>query len=388
MRRRGLTRVALILLQVAAFTVVMGGIRAPGGQFADIVLLTALGLALAAALTGRRFSVKPYQRPMVAASIFFACGLLGTFVSPAAGASLANGLRFMTATVGLSIGLAIIRPTADEARRVGWAYVAGAAISSLVSFTDASIYTGRSDGLALHVNALGVTSAMAFALCLGLATGRRLPRLQRAAVAGCLALLVGGVLNSGSRAALGALLVGTVTFLFATRRLRLLVAGGLAVVLTVAALATGMWSPSPTSALGRALSLDDSVALSNIGRDEAREKASLRIGEHYITGSGFAEASAAHSLPIQATDVGGVVGLFAFGWLLLAVVRPLARLARDPAAAGFLALTMAYIGASLVSNAMWDRWIWLPILVGVSYTSAVRNASRPQSSSARSSSTA
>ncbi|CAN5604082.1 hypothetical protein BH20ACT2_BH20ACT2_25030 [soil metagenome] len=57
---------------------------------------------------------------------------------------------------------------------------------------------------------------------------------------------------------------------------------------------------------------------------------------------------------------------------------------RAPLAAAVLALYTSYLVAGLVSNTLWDRWLWFPIAVGLaaSATAVVGRRTSPEPSPA------
>jgi hypothetical protein len=372
-RRPKQGRYIRLALVCAAALAPLDALRAPGvGSAADLAVLAAVGLSLAALVFRpvlRKAWFWPYSRVMLAGTAFWFTGMVGTWSSTQLGVSVADGARLMVAMVGLPFAMAMARPTRADVRLMAWAYVLAVWVSAIYSTTNPNPANGRSPGLTQHVNSMGATSYLAFALLLGLLTsgwyltGRR--RSLRWAGVGVLGGgLILGMMNSGSRAAVIGAAAVVIAFLWATRNRLVLAWCGLAAVVLVVMVGFGQIEISDDSAVGRLLGSETSAS-SDQGRAERRSTVNERVAEHPVFGSGFADATEAHNLYIEAVDIGGVVGLAAFAWVIVAVLRPLVRARRDPFVAGGFAAAVGFFVAGVGSNVIWDRWVWVPLTIAL-----------------------
>ncbi len=368
--RRGAWAVAWWLLLAAAFVAPMDGVRVePIGGVTDIFLLAGIGVAALRSLVRRgREPLGPVAPVAAAAGTLAVAGLIGTFHSADTVESILNITRFTVATVAFPLAVASLAPRAAEVRQMAWAYVLGSTASALVSMVTVNPVVGRSAGLSSHPNVLGLSAAFTLALLAGLADTAT--TRARWLAGGCgLALLV-GLSRSGSRAAVLGLVVVVGTYLVVTRRHR--VALYLAAIVAGAAVvvALGLWVPAPDSALGRVTRPSAGTEQSDEGRAALAATVIERVDRNVLTGSGFSNATEAHNIFIQVVDVGGVLAVVAFTAMATAILRALARGRSDPIVAGALAMYVAYLASGTVSNTLWDRWLWFPIVIGLAAAAA------------------
>jgi O-antigen ligase len=366
---RGGRRILFVLLAHAGFVAPMDSLRAGViGGAADVVLLCALILLVLITLaTGRwRRPGATYLPVLVAAFTLALAGLIGTFFSAAPGTSVLNVVRFSVAVGGMLLlfSQSVARP--NEVRCLMWAYVLGVTMSAAYSLTHVNPYTQRGEGLAFHSNALGLTCV--FAMCLAYGLVSTATRSGRRLGLGCLSVLGLGLLNSGSRAALIALTAATLTFVAVSQNRTLLRYGTFAAAMAGGAVFAGWYTLPAATAIDRLFTTSELTSQSDAERTELRGVTIVRISAHPLTGSGFANATAAHNLPLQVIESAGVLGGLAFSALVWAILKPLIRRRRDPMIAGSLAMYIGYLVAGLASPPLWDRWLWFPVACGVALT--------------------
>lgn len=356
-------RAALYLLAMGALTAPMDAVRLGGfGSIADGFLLAAIGvIALRTVSRGLIASAGAIWTVSVLALTFGLIALIGGADSELWGEHVANAARWGVAAAILPATVAALNPNLREIRVLSWAYVAGAASSASVAFGD----PGRAIGLSQHPNALGAASMLAFFVVLGLSANRHAHRWERLVALGVGAALAVGVLDSGSRAAFIGLAAGAALFVMGARSKRLLVGAGVVAGCGALLISMSVWAPHDGSAVGRLLDRDGTATLADIERSEYRDTVARRITEQPFFGSGFSDASRAHSLPLQAADAGGMFGALIFLVLFATIGWRLWQTRWQPLGLGFLAAFASYLVAGLASNPMWDRWIWVPIALGL-----------------------
>ncbi|MGI9119545.1 MAG: O-antigen ligase family protein, partial [Acidimicrobiales bacterium] len=111
-------------------------------------------------------------------------------------------------------------------------------------------------------------------------------------------------------------------------------------------------------------------------RAEYRAVTLDQIEAHPLTGVGFNFAKVAHNVYLQVLASAGVIGLLGFLGVAALVVAMAIKTAlpgpqHDLWPAGMIAAYVAYLAAGVVSNLLWDRWLWvyLSLAVAVSATS-------------------
>jgi len=357
-------RLLLGLLALTGFVAPMDSIRAGGiGGLADVMLLASLGLlAFIVLATGNYRKLTSYGPVLLAATGMAFAGLIGTFFSVSPASSALNIARFTIAVCGMMIVFANAAENDRDVRLLMWSYVMGSSASALYGLVRPSP-SGRPQGLSFHPNALGLTSVFALCLLCGLISVASL-RVRVIGLA-LVAILGLGIVISGSRAALVAGAVGTLVFVVASRNQRLIRYGALAVVSAILALFLGLYALPETTAIDRLFTPSELTSQIDQERALVRDVAIQEIDAHPLTGSGFGNATAAHNLPLQALQAGGILGLAAFLFLVASILRPLIRRRRDRLVAGVLAMYCGYLATFFASNALWDRWLWFPIICGL-----------------------
>jgi O-antigen ligase len=210
---------------------------------------------------------------------------------------------------------------------------------------------------------LGLTSVFAIALLTGILSSSE-SRRERTVGIGSFIVLLGGVSNSGSRAAVLAGVVAIAVLVVLTRQRKVFRYAAIAVAGGLMAIGVGLYKVPESSALNR-LVRPSLVGEADNQRGEAIDDTIERISDHYLTGSGFAAVGAAHNLPLQVVDSAGPLGAVAFAALVASILRVLVCRRHDPFVAGVLAMYVSYLAAGLVQPPLWDRWVWFPIACGL-----------------------
>ncbi|MGH2534737.1 MAG: O-antigen ligase family protein [Thermomicrobiales bacterium] len=383
---RGLSAVALA---AAAATLGMNSVRLSASvALSDFFLFTAGLILLPGLLLHAKQRLAAVKWLTGGTLLIVLGGLAGTAVSGDPALSLAQLTRFSIASVLLPILFALWNPSVDEIRRIAWLWVASVTASAVVAVGESGTFyhDGRADGLTTHPNHLALTCALAIGPAVVLTLlSRGLARWL--GLAAC-ALLVGGLLISGSRAGLIAFVLVLIAMAVLTRRMA--IAGGI-VAATIAAavlIFSGLVDLPAGNAVSRLIGSDDRTVTRGVLGSDAARREELRLGlerimEHPITGTGFAEALAAHDIYLQVWAAAGIFGLAGFAIIIVALLNlPIrAFLARSPFVdppsmllIGFSASFIGYLVAGVFHNALWDRYIWLtPALLAVITPHAIRS---------------
>lgn len=362
-------------LAANALLVPMNGLRlGPLMTVSDAVLLSVAPLLLVTRLSG----VKPQKAflrscwPFTGALAVMAFGgLVATALSPEPFHGIPGLVRFMLSTIVVVLLFALWGPPEHRLRRIVWAYVIGAVLSVLVGLVqDTTFYSGRSYGLATHPNHLGMTSLLGCGAAIAIAATSR--GILRTAALVALALLVGGVVSSGSRAALLGVVVLFAAFLTAVRNWRLLrLAALLVAVIAVGAVVGSSRLPS-VNAVGRLFTSDRQVRASDEERREALQSTVERIRERPLTGSGFEFALEAHSLYLQLWTSAGLIGLAGLVLLFFRTGRLVVTGRDDSFSTALMSAFLAYLTIGVFSNILWDRYVWTLLAAGVTAAALAR----------------
>ena len=370
---------APILWDAVAFAAPLQGIRAVSVlALSDVLMVAAFAAVLPEAL-GRRRRVVPGS-VVVAFALLIGAGLLGTFFAPDFGASMANLFRILLGTAGSVTAMAFWDPGVERLRRFAWLWFAGATANGVWAALAPPDFNGRALGLTDHPNHLGIVSMLGLGLGLGLVLSRG--GAARLWAAGGVVVLASAVGLSGSRAAL----IGVTTTIgltaLLTRKIRLLIATGLVVLLAVVAVTLGVVQLPEANAVSRAAGRGGSAA-SDVERKQLEAEAFSRIGRHPLTGQGFEFAQDAHNIYLQALVVGGPVALASFVWLsgrLVGVGLQASRAERrrrdGPLIAGLTAGYASYLCTGTVSNMVWHRYLWTYVGLLLLLAAATRRAAR------------
>lgn len=362
----GLRRTGIGLLMAGVATAALNDVRLlPSVTVSDSLLVFAIA-ALAASRPRVGASLE-YARPVfVAVALLALGGLLASLASADPAASAFNVARLVIAAGGVVLALLLWSPGRRGVFALAWLWVASAATTSLWGLLVHEDLAGRAIGLSTHSNHLALAATMALGPALGLAAGLR--GWRRILAAGLVAVLVAGVVASGSRAALVG--SGGLAIAFAVGYPRavlpMLAALGGVALLGV----TGVLDIGGSNALARLVGFDGlGAAASDAERWLLLDAALDRLDLAPLVGSGFESALEAHNVYLQVWMGAGVPGLGGIALLVATAgrryfeARASARDSRDAMATLALGLASGWIGyfvIALFQNALWDRYVWVP----------------------------
>jgi hypothetical protein len=359
---RSTTALARVILAGAVVLLPLNGIRRGGVTASDVLLVVAVALSLLDPGLLRRRVVLP-KRFAVGFYGFVLAGMAGTLT--ANGAGVGNFARLAGTMAVAVVGMLVWRPDLDQVRRLAYAWLLGNTVSvgyALVTVRSLPSYA-RAQGLTTHPNALGLVCALSVAFAVFLYAAARGRGDRRVAVLTGLAAIA-GMAVSGSRA--GALAVVTVL------AARLLLGRSFGAIVGYLLGGTLGWfvflkitarlpaSSAPNRLLHPTTSVDASDA-ERLGRLH-NSIASAKL--HPWFGSGFAQATAAHDVFFQVVVTAGVFGAAAFIAACAPAFGALWRRSAGPWRWLGL-LPLAYFAAAVVSNNLWDRYVWFCLALGI-----------------------
>jgi O-antigen ligase len=359
------SRLARRLAYVAAFSVTWNNVRVhPNLTFSDAFL--AMSAALILLQRGGRAAIGTPNRHLATfAKVLLVGGLAGAAFSHSTDFGQVNAARFAIAV--FTILLVVDSVAFDRARLecLAVCYVAGALANGLISLLPSNrvLVVGRAVGLTTHPNHLGFAMLLALWMAIGLlrSVNRRIKKVALTS----LPILVATLLASGSRAALGGVMIGGLTLVLLARSKG--VPWILWLCLAIIPILAGpafSGSITKTAAVQRFFDPTSGEAASNEGRLAYFVEAKRLISGHPIAGVGFSNALKYHSVPLQLMVIGGLFGIVALFMLgrqtsltLRMALRPSSSLQSRASASGFLA-TMAVL---MISNSLFDRYFLMSL---------------------------
>lgn len=367
----GAAGLALALVVAAAATAPLNGLRvADVLTMSDAFLLVAFGIVLSIRVM-RPISVswRYYRAFIIAAVVTFYGGLIGTLAVDYAWQGVGDLVRYGISTVGVLVMFALWAPTVAQVRAVAWAFLIGTGANALLGTLFIRDGAGRAIGLAAHSNHFAVASLLACGTGIGLVLTSR--GRSRTTAVGLMALVLGGLVGSGSRAGLGGAVVFAIVLAVLLRQWRMFLWAGFASVMFAVLVVVGIVELTSTSAVGRLLGRDATVVLSNAERSIAQEAALRSVSSHPITGVGFSAAKEAHNVYLQIWAAAGVLGLLGAAGLFIAV----GRMVRVRSQGGIMATAclssyIGYLASAVFSTVLWDRYLWLHVAITVGFFTA------------------
>lgn len=358
----GLGRTAEAFVVLGAFLVPMNDLNRSGAL--SFVTAADAAFALGFGLMFPDLIRRPLRLPAAfvvgAVGVFFAA-VISSMMSEAPPISLNATARLIVGAFGITVLLAWWSPSRKKVVVLGWAYVLGTVTSSFYALIDGSVSPdGRRSGLTEHPNFFGLTGLLAITLIPFLMT--QTPRQRRWILVAAGLACFWAIWTSGSRAALAALIAVVVIYPLLSRSV-LAGLGLLSAVAVVMVFSQQLMNEAGTgSALGRLLGGKTS-SVSDESRREVADAAFQQFQSHPILGVGLVEPLQAHNIYLQVMAGLGVVGLLAFLLAVSATIRPVITV-RPPF--NLLALTaLSYATVGFVSNALWDRYIWLTLALAL-----------------------
>jgi hypothetical protein len=390
--RVGTDRLAFYAVSLLVLTVTWNGIRVGGGAFGDGFMLLAFAAVVTNALVTRRGL--PIPRLFLVAGALCVCAGLITGVFPPATALVQktvvsqlnfaqqDGVRPVFATAAHNTSFLIkyeaslvlipviiiaAATTPQRLRRLVDLWTLSAAVNGAVAildyaglhFTPVAFSDNRSAGLTLQSNYLALTCVLAVPTAM-LSFGRS----RKGNVIGSveLALLLGGVYASGSRAGFVAALLAVVGTIAAVGRLR----RGFALVLPV----FGMFLVLTLffTSLGREilkqvrLSGSNTVTQSNSQRSQAASVALDQIRARPLEGVGFSVIANAHDIYLELLAAGGALTLIAFGMFCGGLASSLRRALDSPCRDLAIVLgvsVFAWLANGVFDNQLADKYLYV-----------------------------
>ena len=410
---RGEHAAAAVLVALGVVAVTWNGVRGPGEISPFDILLGAAFVALAfSSLRGGRLPVLPGWLLLAGAGLLAAALLAELFVPnpPSEYAPVPASQAFLNQTgagdetnsdlvmlgklelalVAVPVLIGAVAASWRRASLVGNLWLLSAVVSAGVASLDLLLGTriselatglpfaeGRTSGLAIHSNHLGLASAMALPLALAHAHATAPHRVRRMLGSAAIAVLVVGILASGSRASLVGAVVAVALMPLFLRGAQAKLAIGVIAALMVMLVGSVVVSAAGSQVVTLERLGGESGALESDSRRKDMLDASLSaVRAHGLTGVGFATARDAHNLYLQMLQAGGILGLTAFTVFASGAVRLGWRLSREPRAppdsarlaAALTVSLLVWLTTGLVQNAVNDRYIVVPfgVLLGLS----------------------
>jgi O-antigen ligase len=360
------------LMVGAAFTVSMIALRA-GSEvtLADVLLgASAVPVLIMAARKRSDANADPnvlrWHFPVLGLILLVvAGGLIGSFSAGDQALSLAELGRFAASSMVVVLLFWLWAPRRRSLELVSWVLVFGATVNAVLSLFLEKM-GGRAMGLSTHPNHLALACCLAIGITLGLILSAP-SRTQRFVLTVCLAALGAAVIVSGSRAGLAGVVVTIGTFLIVTRRWKLIAVGALAVGLVAMAVYFNLFAVGDSNAVNR-IRGDRSSYEADQARLQMAHDTVDAIRLNPFTGSGFESAKSAHSIYLQLWASAGFLGILFAGGLILLAFKTLKEAVKrgDLLAMGLASSYAGYLVVGVVSNILWDRYVWVHLAVLVS----------------------
>ncbi|QIK75211.1 O-antigen ligase family protein [Nocardioides piscis] len=360
-----------VLMGAIAFLQPLNGVRpwTPSASVGDLALV---GLSLACLPFLSRLRMPPRLLvPFVGVLTMAAGGLLG-MVATDGWWQLEWLARFVLGMPFVIVTLSVVRPSPRLATWLAGCYCAGAAVSAVAAvFGPVVPGFARAHGLGEHLMHLAVSTMFGVVFAIGWFVSATTWKVRVLAVALGLLCLWGQLLTGARSALIGTLIAATYLAILGRRRGLYAAAG--ATVAGAVALAAAMPFMPPGSTLHRIFGgeLTGLVDLSNSAHIQDARDALAEIGQHPLTGLGFAQGLDAHNLVLEAANMGGVLGLAGFfliwstvGCLLVRQLRLGIRPQHWVRAAPLVGV-MGYFALAQLENMVWDRHLWFYITVAL-----------------------
>jgi O-antigen ligase len=255
----------------------------------------------------------------------------------------------------LPLFIAWWRPSMRIVEMLLWGYLAGHVISTAGGAAEGPVYGGRYDGLTHHVNAFGLAGVVSIAIVFFL-LHRHKDFFTRLVLLGVVAVSIGSIVASGSRAAIVVLVV--LALLVPVVERSALVGVGLAgaIALVVLSLPLIVAISGEGSAIGRLVG-EGTAAASDGARVESLDLGIDRFWQSPIVGSGFTEIELIHNVYLEVAVAIGVLGLVSYLIVMFAMAVPV--ISRHPLRR-LTFILFAFLGVAPTFPGLWDRTVWVP----------------------------
>lgn len=297
--------------------------------------------------------------------IFLSMSLATFILSTYSGTSIVRLVAVLITLVFFPLAIMWWHPPLKLVNRLCTAYVAGQCFSTIVPFLTGSGSSSRLEGLTTQPNAFGTCGVLATGMLVHLLS-QPITQRRRRWLYLALAICVAGIVMSGSRAALIALIVIVIAIPFVERtgatytRYAL---GGALMLLLVPVLLGHLGSESAPS---RLLHPDQSVGASgsNDQRNALLSEGFSEFVHHPIFGGGYGGTLTFyyHDVFLEVGVATGLIGLFGYLLVIGATVRPM--FSKHPLhLLGYASL--GYVVTSVFSPTITERWIWAPLTLAL-----------------------
>lgn len=349
-------RLGIALLAVAFFTAPFyKGLTLVGAvTLTDLCLVLGFTLLLPTLATNR-LELSPLY--LWSATAVLLIGTLSSVMSARPIESLVTLVQWGVCIVLLPVALVALGPSHRLIDRFAWAFVAGHVFDTVWAVGLTAPEDGRYAGLTPHSNYFAEAGMMSTALLLHLF--RR--TTNRWVWWASLVVSVSSVYLSGGRAAT-LVLAGLLVLIPIVERTA---AAGYFTALggAVGAVALGhlISVSDDSSSLGR-LAGEGGATVSDRARGAGFDEGMERFWEAPFFGSGLIDLSVVHNNFLEVGIAIGILGLFAYCTMMLALLRPLfghSEMRR------LCYAVIAYIGFGLTTPSLTDRTIWMAVALSV-----------------------
>lgn len=318
--------------------------------FSDLFFVMGIGLLIPKLIKGRANFPTPYA---LGALMMFSAGLVASWFANDVAISTNVLFRLVAASIFLPVAFILWNPSAKMIDGLVIVYILGQMMSvagALVNGKDAE--SGRYSGFTVHFNFFALCSLQA--LCFGFFLLHRLRPSLRPYVWFSMAICAFGVLLSGSRAGLGAMVVIALMYPFWEKsgaKLIALICGALLMIVMFPVLAQ----------IG-----GEGSALNRIGSAQGSSSNYLRVWlfqeswNAFVSrpwfGVGFEHALDAQNIFLQVLSSAGLIGFLGFMMMMWSITKPLFHLEGPMHRLGWGAF--AYLLQGALTASLWDRMVW------------------------------
>ena len=378
-------RVVTLAWAVTMFTAPLNGIRV----FRWLTLCDLmLAVAVAATAFSPRFSLRHLRTRdksgvLAGLALITLGGLIGSAFAADPAVSLLGTVGFFLTTAGVVGALLLWAPSRTHVRWFCGLWLAGAVVSALWAMLGGPTVAGRRLGLASHPNSLGLVCALGIGVAAAFVLAG--PRMLRCLAGASCLVLVGGMLASGSRAALLGVVSAVLAVAVLSSRRQVVVCSAAAAAVVGGVVLLGVVQTAGLDDVGR-LAGDRSTVESDAQRLGQLGHSLERIKDRPLTGDGFQSARETHSIYLQVLVAAGPLGLIglvgASGSLLVAARREItaegAAVTGDHALlAGLAGGYVGYLIGAAFQNTLSERYVWLYVAGALALAGGLRNDRLP-----------
>jgi O-antigen ligase len=382
-----------IILVCACAVAPWNAVLIAGQQPIDLLLGAAVGIAIFILLANPEMPVGRIPGWMTIGVCSVIVIVMVNAITNNSFVELSEGGRWLVAALVLP-WLAVLagRRNPGLVESLAKAFAVGTALSAAVAVSDFFGVTslnysltgvlvnsnGRESGLTTHPNNVGLACAMAVPIALYFAERSRL-------WLAVIAVLAGGEIVSGSRAgqvsfalAIIAMLSGPLRRSTRARRRVLVSLGAILILVLVSPTVRDQFAPV-IRIFNRS-----STSQSNLAREDRARVAFEAFKESPLFGRGMTQATGGHQMQLQLLATGGIVLLLGFLVYLVGAARDGLRWSKSGGgnlAAAVTVAHLAWLATALFSNAIVDRFLYVPAsIIAVAVTG--RRHPAPTSSAA------